>query len=73
MGLQAKNEFPQIDFTKSIMVGNNISDMEFGKNLGMKTVYLNTTKPRSEGHASIDVQFPNLVEFIKQCLHAPCT
>ena len=71
MGLKAKQEFPQIDFTKSVMVGNNISDMEFGKNLGMKTVYLNTTKPRHEGHTSIDLMFTNLVEFIQHCSHPP--
>ena len=65
MGFKAKADFPQINFSKSIMVGNNISDMEFGRNLGMKTVYLNTTKPRIEGHESIDMQFDSLVEFIK--------
>lgn len=67
MGLQAKKEFPKIDFAKSIMIGNNISDMEFGKNLGMKTVYLNTTNPREEKHPSIDLMFENLYDFIQHC------
>lgn len=38
MALQAQNEFPSVDFTKSIMVGNYITDMEFGRNAGMQTV-----------------------------------
>ena len=40
MALQAKNRFPEIDFEKSIMVGDTDSDIEFGKNLGMKTVLI---------------------------------
>ena len=33
MGLMAKQDFPEIDFSKSIMVGDSISDMEFGEKL----------------------------------------
>lgn len=36
----AKTEYPMIDFEKSIMVGNSESDIDFGKNLGMKTVFI---------------------------------
>jgi D-glycero-D-manno-heptose 1,7-bisphosphate phosphatase len=42
MGLQAKTDFPEIDFSKSIMVGDNITDLQFGKNLGMKTIFIRT-------------------------------
>lgn len=63
MGLKAKHDFPSIDFAKSVMIGNNISDMEFGKNLGMKTVYVNTTSPRTEAHPSIDLYSLNLADF----------
>jgi D-glycero-D-manno-heptose 1,7-bisphosphate phosphatase len=45
MGLQAKQDFPAIDFNKAIMIGNTTSDMEFGRNLGVKTVFLPTTRP----------------------------
>lgn len=38
MALNAKKDFPEIDFSKSIMVGDTDSDILFGKNLGMKTV-----------------------------------
>lgn len=37
MGIEAKKNHPEIDFAKSIMVGDTDSDIEFGKKLGMKT------------------------------------
>ncbi|MEP7165589.1 MAG: HAD family hydrolase [Ferruginibacter sp.] len=45
MGLEAVKQFPGIDLTKTVMVGNTISDMEFGRNLGVYTVFLPTTHP----------------------------
>ena len=38
MGFEAKKQYSDIDFSKSIMVGDTDSDIEFGKKLGMKTV-----------------------------------
>lgn len=40
MGLQAKYEFPEIDFKRSIMIGDSLSDVEFGERLGMKTILM---------------------------------
>lgn len=40
MGLQAKKDFPEIDFKRSIMVGDSKSDMEFGRSLGMINVFV---------------------------------
>lgn len=40
MAYFAKNDFPEIDFSKSIMVGDMNSDVEFGKNAGMMTVFI---------------------------------
>ena len=46
MALQAKKDFPEINFSKSIMIGNNISDMHFGHNAGIScNILLTTTKP----------------------------
>lgn len=61
MALQAKEDFPEIDFKRSVMVGNSMSDMEFGKRLGMHTVFL-TTKHAPYGlpHDFIDEQYPSL-------------
>src|SRR6266851_3394637 len=47
MAFQAARDFPEIDLEKSLMVGNNLSDMLFGKNAGMKTVFLKTTDPEA--------------------------
>lgn len=38
MALEAKKDFPEIDFKKSLMVGDSDSDMAFGNRLGMKTI-----------------------------------
>jgi len=41
MALQAQHDFPEIDFNQAIMVGDALSDLEFGSNAGMQTVFLN--------------------------------
>lgn len=41
----AKMQFPEIEFHKSVMVGDTDSDILFGKNLGMKTVRILTEEP----------------------------
>jgi len=40
MALKAKGKFPEIDFPKSIMIGDSISDMEFGQRLKMTCIYI---------------------------------
>ena len=42
MALQAQQDYPEINFKKSIMVGNAFTDMEFGRRLSMHTVFLTT-------------------------------
>ena len=37
MAYRALNDFHDIDFEKSIMVGDTVADIGFGQNLGMKT------------------------------------
>lgn len=41
----AKLQFPEIEFSCSVMVGDSDSDIQFGKNLGMKTVRVKTVEP----------------------------
>jgi histidinol-phosphate phosphatase family protein len=61
MAFQAKADFPQIDFAKSLMVGNKLSDMNFGRNAGINTVFVATTNPEIEfPHPAIDARFDNL-------------
>jgi len=40
MAFNAKEEFPEVDFSKSIMIGDSVSDIGFGKNAGMITVQI---------------------------------
>lgn len=40
MALKAQADFPSINFQTSIMVGDSVSDLEFGQNLGMYTVLI---------------------------------
>lgn len=63
MGLQAKKDFPEIDFSKSIMIGNTLSDMQFGRNLKVAcTIFLTTTKQDVKiPNELIDLVFPSLI------------
>lgn len=45
MALLAKIEYPEVDFSKSIMVGDTDSDILFGMKLGMKTIRIKTQEP----------------------------
>lgn len=58
----AKKDFPEIDFRKSIMAGDMESDMFFGKNAGMKTVFINTNRLNFPANLA-DAEFPNLLIF----------
>lgn len=64
MALRAKQDFPDIDFKQSVMVGNNLSDMAFGRSMGMETVFLHTTQPEIPlPHALIDRQYASLASW----------
>lgn len=64
MALQAKEDFPQIDFSKSLIVGNKPGDMQFGRNAGMHTVFVATTNPEVPfPDPLIDVRFNSLLQF----------
>jgi len=64
MAWQAVRDFPGIDLKKSLMVGNTLSDMEFGRNAGMYTVFLKTTLPDlALPNPNIDLSFKDLADF----------
>ena len=60
MAIQAQKEFEGIDFSKSIMVGDTDSDIEFGKRLGMKTVLIESGEVI---FSSPDFRFASLHDF----------
>lgn len=58
MADQAKELFPEIDFSKAIMVGDSPSDIAFGKAKGMITVFIGL-----KDHENADFHFQNLWDF----------
>lgn len=66
MAFQAQKDAPEIVFSKSIMVGNRLSDMQFGRNAGMHTVFLATTHPEVPyPDPLIDLRVDSLLEFAR--------
>lgn len=61
MGLQAKTDFPEIDFSKSIIIGDSMSDMKFGKQLGMLCLLISNQNKESN-KSEFDFQFNSLFE-----------
>lgn len=67
MAEQAKKDFSSIDFSKSIIVGDSASDIEMGKRLGMKRVFV-TTKPEDFAKAKAigyDIEVASFGEFME--------
>lgn len=64
MAFKAKKEFLDVHFKQSLMVGDSISDMQFGKRLGMKTIFISEdVKKCREYHTLIDLSFASLWDF----------
>jgi len=40
MAIQAKADFPDIDFAKCLMIGDSVSDIQFGLDAGMEALYI---------------------------------
>lgn len=61
MAYMAKNDFPDIYMSRSIMIGDMNSDIEFGKNAGMKTIFIGN----NELTFTPDDRFETLYDFAK--------
>lgn len=65
LALQAVEKHPSIDFSKSIIVGDMLTDIQFGHQLGMTTVYVgapNNHQMKEITHLA-DFIFDNLFDF----------
>lgn len=60
LAIRAKEIFPDIDFSKSVMVGDSVSDMEFARKVGMKKVFVNK---KTNEFCNADLYVSNLYEF----------
>ena len=66
MAFHAKDFFSEVDLSKTIMVGNKLSDMAFAKNAGVYSVFLATTNPETAyPHPNIDFRFNSILDFAK--------
>ncbi|MDP5171641.1 MAG: HAD family hydrolase [Bacteroidia bacterium] len=63
MALQAQEDFPDIDFAKSIVIGDSLSDMMFGRNAGMHTVWVTEETNPLPSDDSVDLRIAGLPEF----------
>jgi histidinol-phosphate phosphatase family protein len=61
MAWQAKKDYPDLDFKRSIMVGDSMSDIQFGKNVGMTTVLI--TNEIIENKINADFCYKDLYDF----------
>ena len=70
MAFAAKAEFPEIEFRKSIMIGDSFSDMKFGKDLGMKTIWIenNLEEHTPELNSIVDIRTDSLLSFAYELL-----
>jgi histidinol-phosphate phosphatase family protein len=62
MGLQAQRDFPDIDFKQSVMIGDSMSDMQFGRNLGMFTIWISSDEEKEFNPDLIDLRMEGLGE-----------
>lgn len=60
MLLKAKEEFPAIDFKKSIMVGDSVSDMEMADKLQLQKIWIGENKKLYIGSS---FNYSNLLKF----------
>ncbi|MDD5570232.1 MAG: HAD-IIIA family hydrolase [Bacteroidales bacterium] len=64
MALKARKEFPEINFRKSIIAGDTISDMKFGFKLKMIKVFLSENIDICRAYPQlVDFSFKDLKEF----------
>lgn len=62
MAKQAQKDFPAVDFRKSVMVGDFLTDMQFAKKLGMIKVFIHK-QTKSPKEIKVDYCFKSLFTF----------
>ena len=70
---QAAKDFPAIEAANSAMIGDSLSDIEFGQRLGMLTVFIDgdpeRQPPSAQAAAELaDLRFPSLAEAVDALL-----
>jgi D-glycero-D-manno-heptose 1,7-bisphosphate phosphatase len=73
---QAAAQFPDLAAETSVMIGDSLSDIEFGHRLGMKTVFIEAAPERQKPGAHIaaemaDLRCPSLPQAVEILLNNP--
>lgn len=61
MALDAASRYPGVDLTRSVMVGDSLTDMQFGRNSGMVNVLIGNDKDIPGNF--VDLRFGSLLDF----------
>lgn len=65
MGLLAKKDYPSVDFSKAIMLGDTKGDMGFGRNLGIITALVSENGTFEEVDSElVDYRFKGVQAFV---------
>jgi D-glycero-D-manno-heptose 1,7-bisphosphate phosphatase len=70
---QAQRDFPDITASTSAMIGDSLSDIEFGRRLGMRTVFIEGDSERQKAGwekaaAMADLRFASLLDAVEALL-----
>ena len=57
---QARGEFPEISAATSAMIGDSLPDMEFGRRLGMLTIFIEGAQEHQKPGAQKAAQIANM-------------
>jgi histidinol-phosphate phosphatase family protein len=65
MALQAQKDFPAIDFSRAVMIGDSDSDMDFAETAGMHAIWITDHHRKDKNRPYVIAQVPSLSEAAK--------
>lgn len=67
MALKARKEFPEVNFRRSVMIGDSKTDMEFGRHARMTTVLVGEEREIATYNPKlVDYYYPTLFDFCRE-------
>lgn len=67
MAVKARHDYPGLRLKESVMVGDTMSDMLFGRRAGMTTVMVGEERDKAKSHPHlVDFAYPTLYDFATQ-------
>ncbi len=62
MAWMAREIYPDLDLSHCVMIGDGLSDMEFGRRAGTKTIFIGEENPGADDYFSSILEFANLLK-----------